>query len=188
MRIQVTGKQIDVGDALRAHVETELTAAVSKYADVVLDAEVVFSRDAHTFKADAVVKLGRGLTAKASDKSTEIYAAFDGLAEKIEKQVRRFKRRLKQHRGDAADEVPAASYVIAGAREEDEHTEDLAPVVIAETRTKLRSLSVGEAVMQMELEDAQFLMFRNDANGRFNIVFQRDDGNIGWVDPETLAA
>ena len=89
MRIQVNGKQIDVGDALRKHVEAELSAAVSKYADEVLDAEVTFSRDAHSYKADAVVKLGRGLTAKATDKSNGIYAAFDGLAEKMEKQVRR---------------------------------------------------------------------------------------------------
>lgn len=188
MRIQVNGKQIDVGDALRTHVETELTAAVSKYADEVLDAEVTFSRDAHSYKADAVVKLGRGLTAKASEKANEIYAAFDGLAEKIEKQVRRYKRRLKSHRGDAAAEIPAAAYVLAGAREGDENLEDLSPVVIAEMTMKLRSLSVGEAVMQMELEDAQFFLFRNDANGRLNIVFRRDDGNISWVDPENLTA
>ncbi|MEM8752537.1 MAG: ribosome-associated translation inhibitor RaiA [Pseudomonadota bacterium] len=188
MRIQVSGKQLDVGDALRSHVETELAAAVSKYADQVLDAEVVFSRDAHSYKADAVVKLGRGLTAKASDKANEIYAAFDGLAEKIEKQVRRYKRRLKQHRGDAADHVSAAAYVLQGATDDDEHSDSLAPVVIAEMQTKLPSLSVGEAVMQMELESASFLMFRNDANGRFNLVFRRDDGNIGWVDPDTIAA
>ncbi|MEM7544925.1 MAG: ribosome-associated translation inhibitor RaiA [Pseudomonadota bacterium] len=188
MRIQVNGKQIDVGDALRTHVETELEAAVSKYADEVLDAEVTFSRDAHSYKVDAVVKLGRGLTAKASEKSNEIYAAFDGLAEKIEKQVRRYKRRLKQHRGDAADAVPAASYVLAAARDEDEHSDTLSPVVIAEMKTDLRSLSVGEAVMQMELEAAPFLMFQNDANGRVNIVFLRDDGNIGWIDPANLVA
>ncbi|WP_340109362.1 ribosome hibernation-promoting factor, HPF/YfiA family [Pikeienuella sp. HZG-20] len=189
MRIQVTGKQIDVGDALREHVQAELAAAVSKYADVVLDAEVVFSRDAHTFRADAVVKLARGLTAKASNKATEIYAAFDGLSEKIEKQVRRYKRRLIHHRGDAASKkTPAASYVLAGARDEDEESESLNPVVIAEMKAQLLSLSVGEAVMRMELEDAPFLMFRNDAHGRLNIVFRRDDGNIGWIDPENLAA
>ena len=188
MRIQVSGKHMDVGEALTSHVETELAAAVSKYADEVLDAEVTFSRDAHDYKADAIVKLGRGLTAKASSKAGEVYAAFDGLTEKIEKQVRLYKRRIKSHRGDAADEIPAAAYILAGGRDEDEHLEDLNPVVIAETQTKLRSLTVGEAVMQMELEHAPFLMFRNDANGRFNIVFQREDGNIGWVDPETLAA
>lgn len=188
MRIQVSGKQIDIGDALREHVETELTAAVSKYADVVIDAEVTFSRDGHAYRADAVVKLARGLTAKASDKANEIYAAFDGLATKIDKQVRRYKRRLIKHRGDAAVESPAAAYVLAGPRDEDEHSESLNPVVIAEMKTLLLSLSVGEAVMQMELEDAPFLMFRNDAHGRLNIVFRRDDGNIGWIDPENLAA
>lgn len=188
MQIQISGKQIDIGDALRTHVETELAAAVSKYADEVLDGEVTFSRDAHSYKVDAVIKLGRGLTAKASEKSNEIYAAFDGLVEKIEKQVRRYKRRLKQHRGDTGEAIPAASYVLAPARDEDEHTETMSPVVIAEMKTDLRSLSVGEAVMQMELEAAAFLMFRNDANGRLNIVFQRDDGNIGWIDPANLAA
>lgn len=188
MSIQVNGKQIDVGDALREHVETALDAAVSKYADEVLDAEVTFSRDAHNYKADAVVKLGRGLTAQASERAGEIYAAFDGLAEKIEKQVRRYKRRLKHHRGEAADAIPAQSYVLQSASDEDEHNETLAPVVIAEMQTKLKSLSVGEAVMEMELADAAFLMFKNDANGRLNIVFRRDDGNIGWIDPANLAA
>ena len=187
MRIQVNGKQIDVGEALRSHVEAELSAAVSKYADEVIDAEVTFSRDAHAFKADAVVKLGRGLTAQASDTANEIYAAFDGLAAKIEKQVRRYKRRLKHHRGEAADAVPAASYVLQGASDDDEHNETLAPVVIAEMQTKLKSLSVGEAVMEMELADAPFTMFQNDANGRLNIVFRRDDGNIGWIDPANLS-
>lgn len=187
MRIQVTGRQIDIGDALRTHVETELETAVSKYADMVMDAEVVFSRDAHAYRADAVVKLARGLTAKASAKSNEIYGAFDALSEKIEKQVRRYKRRLIHHRGEAV-KSPAASYVLAGARDEDEESESLNPVVIAEMKAQLLSLSVGEAVMRMELEDAPFLMFRNDSHGRLNIVFRRDDGNIGWIDPENLAA
>lgn len=185
MRIQVTGRHIDIGDALKEHVEAELTSAVSKYADMVVDAEVTFSRDAHSsYRADAVVKLARGLTAKASDRANEIYSAFDGLAEKIEKQVRRYKRRLIQHRGEPAGEIPAASYVIASAKDEDEHTETLNPVVIAEMKTKLLTLSVGEAVMRMELEDAAFLMFRNHGNGRVNIVHRREDGNIGWIDPE----
>lgn len=190
MRIQVTGRQIDIGDALREHVETELMSAVSKYADVVVDAEVTFTRDAHaSYRADAVVKLARGLTAKASDKANEIYAAFDGLSEKIEKQVRRYKRRLIQHhhRGEAAEEIPAAAYVLAGAKDEDEHVETMNPVVIAEMKTKLMSLSVGEAVMRMELEDAPFLMFLNKAHDRLNVVFRREDGNIGWIDPGNLA-
>ncbi len=188
MRIQVTGRQIDIGAALRSHVEETLQAAVSKYADAVIDAEVTFSRDAHLLRADAVVKLGRGLTAKATERNTEIYAAFDGLAEKIEKQVRRYKRRLTQHRGEAAGEVPAASYVLQSARDEDEHVETMNPVVIAESTTKLRALTVGEAVMQMELEDGRFMVFLNEKHGRLNVVFRREDGNIGWIDPAPAGA
>ena len=188
MRIQVNGKQIDVGEALTTHVETELEAAIEKYSDRPVEAEVTFSKHAHEFKSDISVKIGEGLNAKATGKATEIYASFDAGAAKVEKQLRRYKRRLKQHRGDDAPAEIAASYVLAGAQDQDENTEDLAPVVIAEMKTDLRSLSVGEAVVQMELEDAQFLMFRNDSHGRLNIVFRRDDGNIGWIDPENLAA
>ncbi|MGB0853335.1 MAG: ribosome hibernation-promoting factor, HPF/YfiA family [Pikeienuella sp.] len=190
MRIQVNGKHIDVGEALTSHVETELTAAIGKYSDRPIEAVVTFSKDAHEFKTDMTVKLSEGLTAKASSRGTEIYAAFDSGAEKVEKQLRRYKRRLKQHRGEgeAGPAIPAASYVLAGAQDTDEDNENLSPVVIAEMKTDLRSLSVGEAVMQMELEDAKFLMFRNDSHGRLNIVFRREDGNIGWIDPENLAA
>ena len=188
MRIQVNGKQIDVGDALRTHVEAEIETAVTKHSDRPVEAVVTFSRDAHEFRADIALKVSEGLNAKASDKANEIYAAFDGATAKVEKQLRRYKRRLKQHRGEDAQAVPAASYVLAGASDEDENTESLAPVVIAEMKTDLKSLSVGEAVMQMELEDAAFLMFRNDAHGGLNIVFRRDDGNIGWIDPANLAA
>lgn len=187
MRTQINGKHIDVGDALRSHVEAELEAAIGKYSDRPVEAVVTFSKDAHEFKSDIVVKISEGLSAKASNRANDIYACFDGGADKVAKQLRRYKRRLKQHRGKAAPAEIAASYVLAGAQDQDEDTENLAPVVIAEMKTDLRSLSVGEAVMQMELEDAAFLMFRNDAHGRLNIVFRRDDGNIGWIDPENLA-
>lgn len=188
MRIQVNGKHIDVGEALTTHVETELPAAILKYSDRPVEAVVTFSKDAHEFKTDITVKISEGLTAKASSRAGEIYAAFESGVEKIEKQLRRYKRRLKQHRGEAGPAVPAASYVLAGAQDQDEESENLSPVVIAEMKTDLRSLSVGEAVMQMELEHAAFLMFRNDSHGRINIVFRRDDGNIGWIDPANLAA
>lgn len=188
MRIQVSGKHIDVGDALRGHVESEMAAAIGKYSDRPVEAIVTFSRDAHEFRSDIVVKLSEGLTAKARHKANEIYAAFDGGADKVAKQLRRYKRRLKHHRGEAGPAIPAAAYVLAGAQDQDEESESLAPVVIAEMKTDLRSLSVGEAVMQMELEDAPFLLFRNDAHGRINVVFRREDGNIGWIDPENLTS
>lgn len=190
MQIKVTGKQIDVGSALASHVEEKLVAAIGKYFDRPAEGNVVFSRDAHNFKCDSSVHLATGLTAKAQAVSTDIYAAFDQAADRIEKQVRRYKRRLKNHhqtRQKPVEIMNAQSYVLAGRQGEsdEEEPEDLQPVIIAETNTAIHSLTVGEAVMQMELASVPFLVFRNTANGRVNVVFQRDDGNVGWVDPAT---
>ena len=189
MQVKVSGKHIDVGDALSTHVDDRLADAVFKYFENPVDANVVFSRDGHGFKCDASVHLSTGLTAKAQGMNAEIYAAFDQSVERIEKQLRRYKRRLKDHhqnRNGKVEAFAAASYVISSEEEEPETSSD--PVIIAEMQTDIQSLSVGEAVMQMELAHAPFLVFKNDANARINIVFQRDDGNIGWLDPANLSA
>jgi len=195
MQTKVSGKHIDVGEALRTHVEDRLAEAVGKYFDRPVDAAVVFSKDGFAFKCDASVHLPTGLTAKAQATSPEIYAAFDQSAERIEKQLRRHKRRLKDHhqaRTDPIASIEAQAYVLASQDDESEAVDTgaengLQPVIIAEMKTDIKSLSVGEAVMQMELAHAPFLMFKNDANGRLNIVFQRDDGNVGWVDPALVS-
>ena len=185
MHIQVKGKQIDVGEALRSHVEERLTDAVSKYSERPVSATVTFSRDRHAYKCDASVHLSTGLTAQAQATANEIYAAFDQGAERIEKQLRRHKRRLKDHhqkrQNGQIPAIEAQSYVLEMSG--DEVAEAAQPPIIAETRMDIQSLSVSEAVMQMELAHKSFLMFRNDANGRFNVVFHREDGNIGWIDP-----
>jgi ribosomal subunit interface protein len=191
MQIKVSGKQIDVGEALRTHVEYNMVAAVAKYFDRPVDAHVVFSRNGHEFKCDSSVHLSTGLTAQAHAVNGEIYAAFDQATDRIEKQLRRYKRRLKDHhqnRQDPIELIEAQSYVLRGHDEEvdDDEVNGMQPVIIAEMTTAIKSLTVGEAVMQMELTQAQFLMFKNDANGRINIVFQRDDGNVGWIDPANL--
>ncbi len=191
MQIKVSGKQIDVGEALRTHVEYNMVAAVAKYFDRPVDAHVVFSRNGHEFKCDSSVHLSTGLTAQAHAVNGEIYAAFDQATDRIEKQLRRYKRRLKDHhqnRQDPIELIEAQSYVLRGHDEEvdDDEVNGMQPVIIAEMSTAIKSLTVGEAVMQMELTHAQFLMFKNDANGRINIVFQRDDGNVGWIDPANL--
>jgi ribosomal subunit interface protein len=191
MQIKISGKQIDVGEALRTHVEYNMVAAVGKYFDRPVDAHVVFSRNGHEFKCDSSVHLSTGLTAQAHAVNGEIYAAFDQATDRIEKQLRRYKRRLKDHhhnRQDPIELIEAQSYVLRGHDEEadTEIVNGMEPVIIAEMTTDIKSLTVGEAVMQMELAHAQFLMFRNDANGRINIVFQRDDGNVGWIDPANL--
>jgi len=191
MQIKISGKQIDVGEALRTHVEDNMVAAVGKYFDRPVDAHVVFSRNGHEFKCDSSVHLSTGLTAQAHAVNGEIYAAFDQATDRIEKQLRRYKRRLKDHhhnRQDPIKLIEAQSYVLRNHDEEvdTETVNGMQPVIIAEMTTDIKSLTVGEAVMQMELAHNAFLMFRNDANGRINIVFQRDDGNIGWIDPANL--
>ncbi len=191
MQIKISGKQIDVGEALRAHVEYNMVAAVGKYFDRPVDAHVVFSRNGHEFKCDSSVHLSTGLTAQAHAVNGEIYAAFDQATDRIEKQLRRYKRRLKDHhqsRQDPIEMIEAQAYVLRGHDEEadDEAVDGMQPVIIAEMTTVIKSLTVGEAVMQMELAHSPFLMFKNDANGRINIVFQREDGNVGWIDPANL--
>ena len=193
MRVQVQGKQIDVGSALTEHVTRALTAAVEKYFDRPVEATVTFSRDARAFRCDAHVHLPTGLVAASSATGQDVYAAFDQGAERIEKQIRRYKRRLRDHhqnRRKPIEAVEAPAYVLRAAnhRDDSDEPESLQPVIVAEMKHSIQSLSVGEAVMQMELANKAFLMFRNDANGRFNVVFRRDDGNIGWVDPANISA
>ena len=131
--------------------------------------------------------LSTGLTAQAKAHATEIYAAFDGCSEKMEKQLRRYKRRLKDHHKDRSQPVElsdAGSYILAASEEsEDAEPENVTSMIVAEMEAKIPSLSVGEAVMQMELANAPVLVFRNEGHNGVNVVYRRDDGNIGWVDP-----
>lgn len=187
MRYQITGKQIDIGEALQTYVKDELGEAVSKYAERPTDAQVVFSKSGTEFLCEATVHLSTGLTVQAKGHDFEIYPAFDKCAAKMEKQLRRYKRRLKDHhkvRAQPVEAVGAAQYVIAGGGEtEAEEPESLQPVIIAETQTRIPSISVGEAVMQMELLEAPLLVFRNEGTDGVNVVYRRDDGNIGWIEP-----
>ena len=187
MRYQISGKQIDIGEALQTHVRDELGAAVAKYAERPTDAHVIFSKNASEFACEAIVHLSTGLTAQASAKAHEIYAAFDACNEKMEKQLRRYKRRLKDHHRERAEPVElfgASSYILASNGEEMEsEPESLQPIIVAEMKAQIPSLSVGEAVMQMELAGAPVLVFRKEGKETVNVVYRREDGNIGWIDP-----
>lgn len=187
MRYQISGKQIDIGDALQTHVEAELGSVVEKYAQRPTDANVIFSKSAHEYACEAMVHLSTGLTASAKGHATEIYAAFDAASEKLDKQLRRYKRRLKDHhknRTDPVELIGASSYILASEDDNAEaEPETLQPVIIAEMETKIPSLSVGEAVMQMELSGSPVLVFRGDKGAGVNVVYRRDDGNIGWINP-----
>ena len=187
MRYQITGKQIDVGQALQTHVETELGAVIDKYAERPTDANIIFSKSANEFVCEAIVHLSTGLTTQAKAHAHEIYTAFDQCSEKMEKQLRRYKRRLKDHHKDRSIPVEieqASAYILASeAATDDSEPDSLQPIIVAEMETKFPSLSVGEAVMQMELAGAPVLVFRNDGKKGINVVYRRDDGNIGWIDP-----
>ena len=190
MRYQISGKQIDIGAALQTHVKTELDAVVGKYAERPTDAMVIFSKSASEFVCEATVHLSTGLTAQAKAKAHEIYEAFDKCAGKMEKQLRRYKRRLKDHHKERKQPVElssGSSYILAAPNGADEsEPESLQPIIIAEMETKIPSISVGEAVMQMELAGAPALVFRNEGNNGINVVYRREDGNIGWVDPSNV--
>lgn len=189
MRYQISGKQIDIGESLQTYVQDELAAVIAKYAERPTDAQVIFSKRGQEYHVEATVHLSTGLTAQATAHAFEIYPAFDLCAQKMEKQLRRYKRRLKDHHRDRAqpvEAVGASTYVIAAAEaHENEEPESLQPVIIAEMETRIPSISVGEAVMQMELAGAPILVFRNEGTDGVNVVYRRDDGNIGWIDPGT---
>ena len=187
MRYQISGKQINIGTALQTHVKTELDEVIQKYAERPTDALVIFSKSAHEFACEATVHLSTGLTATAKAKDTEIYTAFNSCCAKMEKQLRRYKRRLKDHHKDRTQPVElfgGSSYILASDDGPDQsEPETLQPIIVAEMEAKIPSLSVGEAVMQMELAGAPVLVFRNENKDGVNVVYRRDDGNIGWIDP-----
>ena len=198
MHLTVTGKQVDVGDALRRHVETTLDAMLGKYFRTAIEAHAVFAREAHLITADVSLHVGRGMVVNSSAAASDHYLAFDAAAERLAKQLRRYKRRLRDYHGKARGpqlegeaERPemAQAFVLAPVDEEDDDPADAAtadgaaPVVIAEMSTELPQLTVGEAVMRMDLADAPVLLFRNRSHGELNLVYRRGDGNIGWIDP-----
>lgn len=187
MRYQISGMHIDIGQALQTHVKNELGDAVFKYAERPTDANVVFSKSGHEYVCETTVHLSTGLTAQAKAFSPEIYSAFDSCYEKMEKQLRRYKRRLKDHhkeRPNPVELLEASSYILASDdANEDSEPDSLQPIIIAEMETKIPSISVGEAVMQLELSGAPFLVFKNEGKQSVNVVYRRDDGNVGWIEP-----
>jgi len=186
MQVQVSGHQLDVGDALRSYVTEKLDAAVSKYFDRPGDAKITFSKEGTAYHVECAVHLGALLHMNSRAEGHEIYACFDQAVARMEKQLRRYKRRLKGHsNGEARSGVPAEtvpSFVIAATDEEEEVAADAQPVIIAEETTAIPSLSVGDAVMQMDFADVPFVVFRNGKSGGLNLVYRRKDGHIGWID------
>lgn len=186
MKIQISGKNVDVGDSLRAQIEQRLDADVGKYFDGTADGHVTITKDGGDFRADCAVHLSTGITLQSHGRSADAYACFERAAERLEKRLRRYKRRLKDHhtnRSEPVLEFEAPSYVIAAGDDEGIDTSDPNPPIIAEDTTQIQELTVGEAVMKLDISDSAFLIFKNAGHGGLNLVYRRDDGNIGWLDP-----
>ena len=193
MQLTVTGKKLDVGDALRARIEEGLSEAVAKYFDQPGDGTVTVSREGHTFRIDIQVHISKRIVVQGLGQAADAYAAFEEALEHVSKRLRRYKRRLKDHKqGSAEREVlQAQQYVISPESEEDdiEATEvGDQPAIIAEMPAEIETLSVSEAVMRLDLAGAQAMLFRSSKHGGLNMVYVREDGNIGWVDPQIPAA
>tara|TARA_R110002096_G_scaffold113077_6_gene246012 strand:- start:11205 stop:11783 length:579 start_codon:yes stop_codon:yes gene_type:complete len=191
MRYQISGKHIDVGESLQTHVQTEVSEILGKYAERPTDALIIFSKDAHEYVCETAVHLSTGMTVNSKARAHDIYASFDKSAERIEKQLRRYKRRLKDHashRKTPIETFGASSYILAPETDDDTvaESETLTPIIIAEMETKIKALSVGEAVLQMELADEAVLVFKNESHDGLNVVYRRKDGNIGWIDPSNM--
>jgi ribosomal subunit interface protein len=185
MEISVKGKHVDVGDALCGHAESQLQDSVTKYFENAIDTTVIFSKEGHGFRADISVHAGRGMVMQASADGNDAYGAFDGALGRITKQLRRYKGRIRNHHhnGPSEEELIMAQYSILESEGEDELPEVSEPTIVAELPHKIATVTVSEAVMRMDLAHVPVMMFRNRAHGGLNVVYRRDDGNIGWIDP-----
>ena len=187
MPIAITGKNIELGDSLREFVTQQLHSVVEQYMGDILEAQVVFSKDHHVFKCDVSVHISRHFVVHCHGQDEDAYRSFTHAIHKLESRIKRYKTRLhnrKRHRDEGIESLPAQQYVV-NALEED--TGEDAPLIIAEMGSEIHALSVGEAVMRMDLSESPVMLFKNAANGQFNVVYKRVDGHIGWIDPSHKA-
>jgi ribosomal subunit interface protein len=191
MTIRISGKNLDIGSALRTQVEERVAAALAKYSDGDRGSgHVTVSRDGAGFRTDCVINLGSGVTLEASGEAPDAYASFDQTATRIEKRLRRYKRRIKDRNGESRQRAGGAesAYAILEAPADEFDDVGYHPVVIAETTKALPTLSVSDAVIELDLTGVPALVFRHAGNGRVNVVYRRHDGTIGWVDPPSAEA
>ncbi len=204
MRVQVAGRHVDVGQALQTKIIEELTVVLEKYSSRASDAVVTVGKDGVYFTSDVSIHLDSGILMQAQGAGPDAHIAFENALDKLEKRVRRYRKRLKNHKNGPLPAEASAYYVLASAADDDndEGHDSLAngsarngsepglgaqggnaPLIIAETQTHLRTMPVATAVLQLEVSENPALMFRNAASGKLNMVYRRADGNIGWVDP-----
>lgn len=182
MTLRVSGKNVDVGDALRSKAQDHIDKVVTKYFDGGYNGHLTLEHEGSGFQAACMIHLNSGAMLQASSYGGDATSAYEGMALNIEKRLRRYNRKLKAHR--RPEEVTEAqTYVLGAADEHDELDEDYSPPVIAESTSSLRKMSVGEAVMELDLAQSDVVVFRHAGHGGLNVVYRRADGNIGWIDP-----
>jgi ribosomal subunit interface protein len=182
--VRVAGHQVDTGESLREHAQRRIAEITEKYFSRSVGANVTFGRGPNNdFTCDIVAPVVQGVVLKASHSAREPQMAFNGAADRIERQLRRYTNRLKEHKVDdsAPPYVENAGYTVFSAPPEAEGGDF--PTVVAETRVDIPEASVSDAVMLMDLRNTSALMFRNSGTGEFNMIYRREDGNIGWVEP-----
>jgi ribosomal subunit interface protein len=193
MQIQVSGKHVDVGEALRTRISDDLLSSIGKYFERGGDAEVVLSREGHSFRIDCSVTLASGQRLQSHGLGGDAHGAFGQALAKIETRIRRYKRRLKSHSvaAEAKAAELSASYVLRGPGPDEDEDWDLgegdsppAAMIIAESQGELKTMTVSMAVMDLDLTEQQAILFRNVAHGGLSVVYRRADGNIGWIDAE----
>jgi ribosomal subunit interface protein len=194
MTLRISGKQMEIGDAFRERIDERIKTAVDKYFDGGFSGHVTVEKSGSRFNADCMVHLDTGMTLQAAGQAQEPTSAFEAAADRIEKRLRRYKRRLKSH---ATGTDPMAGMepgpdmvdyrVMAPVAEDDEEVpEDYAPAIVAESTLSLRTMSVASAVIELDTKDSPVFVFRNAGNAHVNIVYRRSDGNIGWIDPTSI--
>jgi ribosomal subunit interface protein len=189
MDIRVAGHQVDTGEALRAHVSDRLSAMADRYFSRAVGANVTFGRGPYEdFTCDIVAPVVQGVVLKSSNRANDAHVAFEGAADKIERQLKRYVSRLRERRAEADGEMVLeenAAYTVFAAPAAEDEPHPPAPAIVAETRVDIPEASVSDAVMMLDLRNTNALMFRNHKTGGFNMVYRRDDGTIGWVEPSS---
>jgi ribosomal subunit interface protein len=184
MSLRISGKNLDIGEALRGQIEARIGEAVAKYFDGGHTGHVTVEREGPGFKTECAIHLDTGIVLQAVGRAVDPHLSFDLAADRIEKRLRRYKRRLREHHhAKRAETVPATAYVLADFAEEEEVAADYNPTIIAEEATHLETLTVGGAVVAMDLSEAPVVVFRHAGHGGINVVYRRNDGHIGWIDP-----
>ncbi|MBL0371815.1 ribosome-associated translation inhibitor RaiA [Rhizobium sp. KVB221] len=190
MSVRVTGKQMDIGDSFRTRITGNINDAIAKYFDGGFSSQVLVEKEGARFNADCKIHLDSGANLHAEGRANDPQLAFDSALERIEKRLRRYKRKLRDHHhGESRSGSEIAYSVFDAAVDEDHEIEaDFAPVIVAETTKKLGTMSVATAVMALDMTDEPVLMFRKPGSSELNIVYRRNDGNIGWIDSANMKA